>query len=85
MFYAQLDGLEDGWRFAVRRSRQSAELQSEDFLWLAMATDLSDVDSTIIDNGSNVSIGEKGMIFLKALNRENMEPLIAIGHNTAAP
>lgn len=76
--------MEAGWRFAVRRSRQSAELQSEDFLWLAMASDLSDVDSTII-NGSNISIGEKGMIFLKALNRENKEPLIAIGHNTAAP
>ncbi|XP_046834493.1 putative phospholipase B-like lamina ancestor [Vespa crabro] len=85
LFYAQLDGLEDGWRFAVRRSRQSAELQSEDFLWLAMASDLSDIDSTIINNGSNISIGEKGMIFLKALNRENKEPLIAIGHNTAAP
>lgn len=83
LFYAQLDGLEAGWRFAVRRSRQSAELQSEDFLWLAMASDLPDLDSTI--NGSNLSIGEKGMIYLKALSRKNMEPLLAIGHNTGAP
>lgn len=83
LFYAQLDGLEAGWRFAVRRSRQSADLQSEDFLWLAMASDLPDVDSVI--NGSHVPIGDKGMIFLKALPRENMEPLLAIGHNTAAP
>ncbi|KAI4495679.1 hypothetical protein M0802_008514 [Mischocyttarus mexicanus] len=84
LFYAQLDGLEVGWRFAVRRSRQSAEIQTEDFLWLAMASDLSYNDLTLI-NGSNTSIGEKGMIFLKALARENKEPLIAIGHNTAAP
>ncbi|KAK2581862.1 hypothetical protein KPH14_002325 [Odynerus spinipes] len=83
LFYAQLDGLEAGWRFAVRRSRQSAEIQSEDFLWLAMASDLPDVDSVI--NGSSVPIGEKSMIFLKALPREDMEPLLAIGHNTAAP
>lgn len=35
LFYAQLDGLEAGWKFAVRRSRVSASLESEDFLWLA--------------------------------------------------
>lgn len=86
LFYAQLDGLEAGWRFAVRRSRQSAEIQTEDFFWLAMASDLSYDDLTLI-NGSNASIGGKGMIFLKALARENkkLPPLIAIGHNTAAP
>lgn len=32
MFYIQLKGLEDGWRFGVKRSRQDIDIPSVDFL-----------------------------------------------------
>ncbi|XP_012275336.1 putative phospholipase B-like lamina ancestor [Orussus abietinus] len=83
LFYAQLDGIEAGWRFAVRRSRRSVDIDSEDFLWLAMASDLPDFAQSY--NSSDGLSGSHGMIFLKALPRENLQPLIAIAHNTAAP
>lgn len=80
LFYVQLDGLEAGWRFAVRRSRQTVEMNSEHFLWLAMAADLPDLELAL-----NVTDHTKGMICLKNLPREGREPLTAIGHTTAAP
>ncbi|CAK9823095.1 Putative phospholipase B-like lamina ancestor [Anthophora retusa] len=80
LFYTQLDGLEAGWKFAVRRSRVSVSLESEDFLWLALASDLSGLQEVF-----NISAPEmSSMIYLKSLPRENSEPLIGIGHNTAA-
>ncbi|XP_025154223.1 putative phospholipase B-like lamina ancestor isoform X2 [Harpegnathos saltator] len=80
LFYVQLDGLEAGWRFAVRRSRQTVEMDSEHFLWLAMAAELPDLELP-----SNVTYDHtKGMICLKNLLRKESEPLIAIGHTTAA-
>lgn len=84
LFYVQLDGLEAGWRFAVRRSRQTVEMDKEHFLWLAMAADLPDLERAL--NGS-LSYRDyiKGMIFLKSLSREGLDPLVAIGHTTAAP
>lgn len=82
LFYAQLDGMEAGWRFAVRRSRQSVELAYEDFLWLAMASDASALEEVF--NVSSADAAEsKGMIFLKKLERDGLQPLLAIGHNTA--
>ncbi|XP_036149336.1 putative phospholipase B-like lamina ancestor [Monomorium pharaonis] len=83
LFYVQLDGLEAGWKFAVRRSRQTVEMSKEHFLWLAMAADLPDLERTL--NGSyNEYI--KGMIFVKSSFREGQKgPLIAIGHTTVAP
>ncbi|XP_014472865.1 PREDICTED: putative phospholipase B-like lamina ancestor [Dinoponera quadriceps] len=80
LFYIQLDGLEAGWRFAVRRSRQTVEMDSGHFLWLAMAADLPDLELA-----PNVTDHTKGMICLKNLPRNGLEPLIAIGHTTAAP
>lgn len=81
LFYAQLDGLEAGWKFAVRRSRQSAEMAYEDFLWLAFTPDLSRFEN--LSNNSYSEISSKGMIFLKSLARDDAEPLLVIGHNTA--
>lgn len=83
LFYIQLDGLEAGWRFAVRRSLQTVEMDSEHFLWLAMAPDLLDHMRALNDSDFHRDRAE-GMIFLKSLLREG-RPLIAIGHNTAAP
>jgi hypothetical protein len=84
LFYVQLDGLEAGWRFAVRRSRQTVEMSKEHFLWLAMAADLPDLERAL--NGSESYRDHiKGMIFLKSLSREGQDPLVAIGHTTAAP
>ncbi|XP_015597261.1 putative phospholipase B-like lamina ancestor [Cephus cinctus] len=83
LFYAQLDGMEAGWKFAVRRSRQSVEIESEDFLWLAMASDLPDLERAL--NGSDFKDNYRGMTFLKSLPREHLGPLIAVAQNTAAP
>ncbi|XP_029665178.1 putative phospholipase B-like lamina ancestor [Formica exsecta] len=84
LFYIQLDGLEAGWRYAVRRSRQTVEMDTEHFLWLAMAADLPDLERMLNDSDSRSNC-TKGMIFLKSLPREGLEPLIAIGHTTIAP
>lgn len=84
LFYVQLDGLEAGWRFAVRRSRQTVEMDKGHFLWLAMAADLPDLERAL--NGpQSYRDYIKGMIFLKSLSREGLDPLVAIGHTTAAP
>lgn len=83
MFYVQLDGLEAGWKYAVRRSRQTVEMNTEHFLWLAIAADLPDLEQ-IMKNFDSPNC-TKGMIFLKSLSREGLEPLIAIGHTTIAP
>lgn len=80
LFYAQLDGLEAGWKFAVRRSRVSASLESEDFLWLALASDLCGFQQIFNISDSLVS----SMIYFKSLPRENSGPLIAISHHTSA-
>lgn len=86
MFYIQLDGLEAGWKFAARRSRQEGvvEMDTEHFLWLAMANlmDLEQISTNDSHSGCDYT---KGMIILKSLPREGLDPLIAIGHTTAAP
>lgn len=81
LFYMQLDGLEAGWKFAVRRSRVSVSLESEDFLWLALASDLPGFQQVFNISDPPMS----STIFFKSLPRENSEPLIAIGHQTTAP
>jgi len=78
-----MDGLEAGWRFAVRRSRQTVEMESEHFLWLAMAGDLPDLEQMLNHTDSQQNY-IKGMIFLKSLSRKGLDPLVAIGHTTAA-
>ncbi|EZA56893.1 Putative phospholipase B-like lamina ancestor [Ooceraea biroi] len=85
LFYIQMDGLEAGWRFAVHRSRQTVEMDSEQFLWLAMASDLPDLKQILEDTEDSQQDYSKGMIFLKSLARKGLDPLIAIGHATAAP
>lgn len=80
LFYVQLEGLEAGWKFAVRRSRQTVEMSKEHFLWLAMAADLE----LALKDDLRADY-TKGTIFLKSFLREGLAPLIAIGHTTAAP
>ena len=81
LFYTQLDGLEAGWKHAVRRSRKSVSLESDDFLWLALASDMPAFQRVF-----NISdVPTSSIIYVKSLPRDNLEPLIAIGHNTAAP
>ncbi|XP_076232614.1 phospholipase B domain containing lamina ancestor [Calliopsis andreniformis] len=81
LFYAQLDGLEAGWKFAVRRSRVSVSLESDDFLWLALASDIPGFQRVL----DIADIPINSMIYFKSIPRASMEPLVAIGHNTAAP
>lgn len=83
LFYAQLDGMEAGWRFAVRRSRQSVEIEPEDFLWLAMASDLPFVEHPI--NESEINAALSGSAFVRLFNKSNGDPVITLAHNTAAP
>ncbi|KAJ8681303.1 hypothetical protein QAD02_017090 [Eretmocerus hayati] len=84
LYYVQLDGLAEGWRFAVDRSRQDAFIEPEDFLWLAMASDVPDLERAIY--GSDHHIATDGMIVLKSIFRPDMSaPLLALAHNTAAP
>lgn len=82
LFYVQLDGLEAGWRFAVRRSLQTVEMDSEHFLWLAVAPDLLDQVRKLNDSDLHHDYA-RGLIFLRSLSHEG-SPLIAVGHNTAA-
>ena len=67
----------------MQRSRQDAEIDPEDFLWLAMASDLTELE--LANNGSDHHIDSEGMMVLKAINRDHLEPLIVLAHNTAAP
>ncbi|XP_069702863.1 putative phospholipase B-like lamina ancestor isoform X1 [Periplaneta americana] len=58
LFYIQLDGLETGWRYGVKRSRQDIEISELDFLWMNMVSDLADMErqfSTPI-NGTQPSL-----------------------------
>lgn len=75
LFYVQLDGLEAGWRCAVFRSRKNVDIPTEDFIWLAMATDLPS-----FQRGNN-----GGAIFLKNITGDMTESQLAILHNTVAP
>jgi len=59
-------------------------MDKEHFLWLAMAADLPDLQRVLNDSESYRDY-IKGMIFLKSLFREGLDPLVAIGHTTAAP
>ncbi|XP_044737596.1 putative phospholipase B-like lamina ancestor [Chrysoperla carnea] len=43
LFYAQLDGLEAGWRYGVKRSRQDIDIPPLDFLWLNVMSDLNEL------------------------------------------
>ncbi|XP_012255010.2 putative phospholipase B-like lamina ancestor [Athalia rosae] len=83
LFYAQLDGMEAGWRFAVRRSRRSVEIEPEDFLWLAMASDVPWLNNATRDY--EMRAASAGMTFLKFLNKPNGDPFLTLAHNTAAP
>lgn len=83
LFYVQLDGLKEGWRFAVERSRQDVQIDDDDFLWMAISSDLPDLERA--NNGTDHHVSSDGMIFLKALPREDLEPLLVLAHNTAAP
>ncbi|KAL7307537.1 hypothetical protein TKK_0000234 [Trichogramma kaykai] len=84
LFNKQLDGMIDGFRFAVHRNRKPEVLiDKEDFYWLAMASDLPDLERA--NNGTQNHIASDGMIVLKAMAREHFEPLMALAHNTAAP
>lgn len=49
-----------------------------------MAADLPDLERALNDSESYHDY-IKGMIFLKSLAREGLNPLVAIGHTTAAP
>ncbi|XP_075220936.1 putative phospholipase B-like lamina ancestor isoform X2 [Lycorma delicatula] len=46
LFYSQLDGLEVGWRHAVKRSRQedNVDIPHTDFLWLNIMSDFKDLE-----------------------------------------
>lgn len=47
LFYSQLDGLEVGWRHAVKRSRQedNVDIPHRDFLWLNIMSDFKDLET----------------------------------------
>lgn len=82
-----MDGLELGWRQGVRRSKNAAEISHEDFLWLAMASDISNFgpeDHPTSERNFNV---EAGGILVKSVanGAEEIEKLIGIIHSTAAP
>ncbi|XP_015110213.1 putative phospholipase B-like lamina ancestor [Diachasma alloeum] len=87
LFYAQLEGLEQGWRQAVKRSKNSAELAQEDFLWLAMASDISNFGSEDHPTSERNFNVEAGGILVKSVPTEdgNLRGLIGIIHSTAAP
>lgn len=87
LFYAQLDGIEAGWRFAVRRSRKSVEIAHSDFIWLVMAADISNFGTTERPTSSRGFVADAGGIFVKYLSQEHLdnESMLAIIHNTAAP
>lgn len=85
LFYSQLNGMESGWRYAVHRSHQSVEMETEDFLWLAFQADLTHLLSISDSNINDSKVSRKGMVYLKILERANETPLISIGHNTFGP
>ncbi|XP_043274296.1 putative phospholipase B-like lamina ancestor [Venturia canescens] len=97
LFYAQLDGMEAGWLFAVRRSRRPVHIEPEDFLWLAMASEIPNELFTIPSNNKSSGLSEEremsssasnnGVIFVKSLDRSinGLDPLITFAQNTVAP
>uniref|UniRef100_A0A0C9RIQ3 Phospholipase B-like n=1 Tax=Fopius arisanus TaxID=64838 RepID=A0A0C9RIQ3_9HYME len=87
LFYTQLAGLEQGWRQAVKRSKNSAEIPHEDFLWLAMASDIPNFGSENHPTSERNFNVEAGGILVKSVPKDdnNHEALIGIIHSTAAP
>lgn len=92
--------MEVGWRFAVRRSRRSVEIDTEDFLWLAMASNIPEqfvtpetsafAASPLSNDSPEIPAASKinsGVIFFKSLDRsaEGLDPLIVVAQNTVAP
>ncbi|KAH0561778.1 hypothetical protein KQX54_019400 [Cotesia glomerata] len=80
LFYAQLDGLKEGWNYELTRNQQEVEIPDEDFIWLAMVSDLSNFG---LDDPQHAGIG--GILLKNLTNQSDVEPLIALVHNTAAP
>ncbi|CAG5089411.1 Similar to lama: Putative phospholipase B-like lamina ancestor (Drosophila melanogaster) [Cotesia congregata] len=80
LFYAQLDGLKEGWNYELTRNQQEVEIPDEDFIWLAMVSDLSNFG---LDDPQHAGIG--GILLKNLTKQADVEPLIALVHNTAAP
>ncbi|XP_063974272.1 putative phospholipase B-like lamina ancestor [Diachasmimorpha longicaudata] len=87
LFYTQLAGLEQGWRQAAKRSKNSAVLTQEDFLWLTMASDIPNFGSEYQPTSERNLNLEAGGILVKSVLTEEDDPrsLIGIIHSTAAP
>ncbi|XP_058796938.1 putative phospholipase B-like lamina ancestor [Phymastichus coffea] len=83
LYYEQLNGLAEGWRFAVQRRGQDAEIKPDDFLWMALAPDLPDLE--LAGNGSRPHAAADGMLVLKAIEHGPRGPLVGLAHNTATP
>ncbi|KAG8036060.1 hypothetical protein G9C98_004639 [Cotesia typhae] len=80
LFYAQLDGLKEGWNYELTRNQQEVEIPDEDFIWLAMVSDLSNFG---LDDPQHAGIG--GILLKNLTKQSDVKPLIALVHNTAAP
>ncbi|XP_008559439.1 putative phospholipase B-like lamina ancestor [Microplitis demolitor] len=80
LFYAQLDGLKEGWNYELTRNQQEVEIPDEDFIWLAMVSDLSNFG---LHDSQRAGIG--GIFFKNLTQESDVEPLLALVHNTAAP
>lgn len=85
LFYAQLNGLEDGWRYTVMKSRKNVNIAHADFIWLALAGDMFNFGTN--DTSTRDFTADIGGILIKYLSLDNpdVEPALAIFHHTAAP
>lgn len=82
LYYSQLDGIEMGWRYAVKRSLQNYEIPSEDFIWMNMANDIFDLKEKLgfnfDDSFKNFTLSSAIFKFVNA----STDPVIHVAHHT---
>ncbi|XP_065210188.1 putative phospholipase B-like 2 isoform X2 [Planococcus citri] len=77
LFYMQLDGMEFGWRYEVRRNKQSYEIPFLDFLWLNIASDLKDFQKIAFPSNNSYNHSPAAMTLLKLLLGNDTKFLLA--------
>ncbi|KAL1140269.1 hypothetical protein AAG570_000201 [Ranatra chinensis] len=80
LFYIQLDGLENGWRYAIERSRKKKEIDIShvDFLWMNSLSDLRDLEMKFNFTKDVQPVGKPLAIsLLKLIPNSNKEFVVA--------
>lgn len=91
LFYNQLEGLCEGWNYAVKRSRHEYEISLIDFVWLNSLTDVGIMEHVLnLTKGADAGSELPGLAaaFIRLVPEQPIEngPVkekVIVSHNTA--